>query len=559
MDAQPEAPAVDARVVTAAVIGAIAAILALATALRFTGLELGLPHWGARPDERPILEHTVLVANGHFDYDWSVYPHAYVYLHWLWGEVVLQIQYWLGASPTADYAQVWQKEPARLHAIGRALTALAGVATVALVIASTRRAFGRVVAVVAGLWLAVCFLHVRDAHALKPDVLMGLFVTAAIVASAALANRPTIRSGVVAGLCVGAAAAAKYNGIVAAVPVCAAAWLGSRDRGLRRWLPPPLLAAGGTAALFFAATSPFVLVNPSSLEMLRTILAMVFPGLVEVSGEAASAVLGLEGPAAPDWAARFGSFGTAVYHGGFSLRYGIGLLATLIAPMAVVWGLLSRVWLARMSAILCIAWYPVVSLSPVMLSRYITPMLPAVAILEAGMLVALVRRYCGNSPRQMAPILALGSALLVAEPLWSAIQYDRIASRTDTRVLASEWLRARAPRGSRVAIEGTKFWPWGAPQLPPGLRAVPLESGDRRARRNVEYLLTHDHELFWSSVDPELIERNASRLALVADFDPGAGAQGEPVFEVNDAYYIPIHGFAGVSLPGPRVRIYRVR
>ena len=46
---------------------------------------------------------------------------------------------------------------------------------------------------------------------------------------------------------------------------------------------------------------------------------------------------------------------------------------------------------------------------------------------------------------------------------------------------------------------------------------------------------------------------------LVVDLDPRAGASGTPVFEANDAYYLPIAGFAGVSAPGPRVRIYRVR
>jgi hypothetical protein len=30
------------------------------------------------------------------------------------------------------------------------------------------------------------------------------------------------------------------------------------------------------------------------------------------------------------------------YHARFSLRYGVGLLPTLLAPLAVVWGLASR-------------------------------------------------------------------------------------------------------------------------------------------------------------------------------------------------------------------------
>jgi hypothetical protein len=290
--------------------------------------------------------------------------------------------------------------------------------------------------------------------------------------------------------------------------------------------------------------------------MLQTILSVVFPGSVELPAAAASSVATLEGPTSPEWAARFGPFGTAVYHAGFSLRYGVGLVPALAAPLAVVWGLLSRVWLARMAAILCIAWYAVVSLSPVMLSRYITPMVPALAILEAGLLVAVARRVRSH---RAVPAIALGAALLVAEPFWGAVQFDRIASRTDTRVLAENWLRDHAAQRSRVAIAGTRFWPWGAPQLPHGLRAVWLERDDTVDRRRVDYLLTHDHELFWSSTSPEWLDQNTSGLELVADFDPTRRGTTEPVFEVHDAYYIPIHGFRGVSLPGPHIRIYRVR
>ena len=45
----------------------------------------------------------------------------------------------------------------------------------------------------------------------------------------------------------------------------------------------------------------------------------------------------------------------------------------------------------------------------------------------------------------------------------------------------------------------------------------------------------------------------------LVDLDPRAGATGTPVFESNDAWYLPIAGLTGVSAPGPRLRIYRVR
>jgi hypothetical protein len=74
----------------------------------------------------------------------------------------------------------------------------------------------------------------------------------------------------------------------------------------------------------------------------------------------------------------------------------------------------------------------------------------------------------------------------------------------------------------------------------------------------VDVLVTHDHSLYFSTVDPAALEALAPRLELIADFDPGSGAHGSrAVFEDTDAYYIPVHGFGAVSRPGPHVRIYR--
>jgi hypothetical protein len=209
----------------------------------------------------------------------------------------------------------------------------------------------------------------------------------------------------------------------------------------------------------------------------------------------------------------------------------------------------------RVAAVFCLAWYAVTCLTTVMLSRYVTPMIPTLAILEAGLLVAVCKRL---APRHTAAAVTVGALLLSAPMAWSSFQFDRLAARTDTRALATQWLEENTPRGSRIAVVGTRFWHWGAPTLPPGRRLV-RPGANPLHPRVADFLVTHDHELFWSSVDPQLLARSARHLEPLIDFDPRAGQSGTPVFERNDAYYIPIHGFDGVSLPGPRVRIYRVR
>ena len=66
-----------------------------------------------------------------------------------------------------------------------------------------------------------------------------------------------------------------------------------------------------------------------------------------------------------------------------------------------------------------------------------------------------------------------------------------------------------------------------------------------------------DRELLGRIFDyfrPHLGAMGFVALMIVLD-----GTVGGRVFEVNDAYYLPIAGFSGVATGGPHVWIYRVR
>jgi hypothetical protein len=532
------------------------ACLVLGAWLRFWSLDFGLPHPGTRPDERPVLDLTVLAAQGNLEFDWSNYPHAYVYLHWLWGELTLRAAALLNLVPSGDYARVWRSDPGHLYLLGRGLSASLGVVTIGFVIAATKRAFGSVTAILAGLWLAVNLLHVRDSHALKPDVLLALAIQLCLIASVRLAEAPTARRGAIAGLTVGFAAAAKYNGVLAAIPVMAASWLGSRGHTLRTlWVP--LFIAGGCSIAFFLATSPYLLTNDASQEMLRHNLHAVFPTWIDAPPEGLRTNLSdLDLPSHPDWVHRYGALSGFLYHPTFSLRHGVGLGATLLFPIAVLWGLRSRVLLARLSAIFVTGWLVTISLSPVLLSRYVTPALPAIAILEAGAVVTFLRRF---APNHVGALTSLAALALCTEPLIDSIQLNRLLAMPDSRVQATEWLAEHIQPRERTLIVGTRFWGWGEPALPPPARRVELHGRKQIDPRVADWVVAHDHELFWSDTDRALLRRSRPWLELRAEFDPNAPRGPAPVFERNDAWYVPISGFSGVFFPGPRVEIYRVR
>ena len=113
-------------------------------------------------------------------------------------------------------------------------------------------------------------------------------------------------------------------------------------------------------------------------------------------------------------------------------------------------------------------------------------------------------------------------------------------------------------RDVNLAIVGTKVWTWGVPQVPPGMTVpqVAPEPG-ALAAAGVGWVLTHDHPLFSSRVDPDVLAALAPHLRLLVEFDPFVpGGRDRALFEAPDAYYVPFHHFDAVVRPGPDIRIY---
>jgi len=528
------------------------AIVLVAAALRFWALDLGLPHLMTRPDEEVILFQAGEPAKGDFDLDYGIYPSAYIFLTWIWGEVALRALRLFGLFPSGDYTTLLLREPARMLLLDRALSALAGVATVVLLIAVARRALGRCAALLAGALLATDFLHARDSHAAKPDVLMSLGVVAAIGLMVPLARRATVRGGLVVGVVVGLAMGMKYPAVLLLLPAYVAAVMGSETRGWRRVLPMPAVAAGLAAAVTFLVTSPDLFLNPTTRHRVLSIVVLVFPQAfpnVTDTGGVPPGTIDVPPP---------GSLWDGyVYHVGFSLRYGIGLLPTLATPFALAWGFASGRTLALLSALFAVFYFLVIGASPALLARYQTPIVPLLLLLVAGMLVAGARRFATARARGL--FLTIATLALAAEPLWTIVAHDRVAARTDTRVLATEWLAANANPGDRVAIVGTEFWGYGEPVMPPGLEPVRTAAdGAALEGQGVRWVVAHDHPLFPSRADFAALERAAPGLRLRADFDPFVGPRDDAVFEPADAYYIPTYGFSAVERGGPHVRIYEL-
>jgi Glycosyltransferase family 87 len=202
---------------------ALAAILALAAALRLVGVRYGLPFPVLNPDEQNIVPRAWrMVHGGGPDPGWFDYPSLFLYL-------------------VAPF-QAWAGEPSYLAA--RLVAVALGLGGVGAAWWLGSRAYGRLAGGVAATAVAVATVHVAYSRMAVTDVALALGVTVAL----ALLTDDRIE---LAGLAVGIAASAKYPGLVLAVPLVAAAW--------QRWRR--LAIAGSLAVVGFLATSPYVAVH----------------------------------------------------------------------------------------------------------------------------------------------------------------------------------------------------------------------------------------------------------------------------------------------------------
>lgn len=150
----------------------------------------------------------------------------------------------------------------RVH---RAVSVAFGLAIVALVYATSLRLTRRTgPSLLAALTAATSVTVIANARFVAPDVIAAALCTGVLWAAVGLWRSPTVGRYLLAGAGVGLAASAKYNAVLVATTVVAAAALAP---GLRRELRGRfvgLVAAGAAAIAAFLLTTPYALLDSNA-------------------------------------------------------------------------------------------------------------------------------------------------------------------------------------------------------------------------------------------------------------------------------------------------------
>ncbi|MET0152238.1 MAG: DUF2298 domain-containing protein [Candidatus Binatia bacterium] len=350
---------------------------------------------------------------------------------------------------------------ARVHLVGRAISAGFDVGTVWLTYSIGTRLAGRRVGLLACALAAFSVTSIQNAHFFTVDSPAAFFATAALRALLTIAETGSLASHLLFGLAFGAMLGCRVNlALLGAVYPLAFlhAWkVGGRSIG---FLAGGAVACGGFAALVFRFVQPYAFAGPGFFGFA---LAPQFLSSMQQIHDIATGAS--DYPPSVQWIGRT----PIVFAGRNLLLWGIGPAWGAAALAGIAWWIWRRTrdrapgaWVGGVA----LAWAAVLfgyhSVQFAATLRYFLPMIPVLAVFAAWPLA-------GESGRARIAAAAFVIGLTAA---W-AVAFTAIYRRPVTRVEASRWIVHNVPAGATLANE---HWDDGLPLVLPDAPHVPYRT-----------------------------------------------------------------------------------
>ena len=406
----------------------LAAILILATLLRFWSLGAGIPY-AIGDDEPQVMNRSVsMVRSGDFNPRFYDYPGLYLYVQ----SGVVITRFMAGAT-AGEWRHLDQAKTTDFYLWGRAVTATLGTLTVLLVFFIGMRWGTRHALLAAGL-MAVMPMHVRESHFVLTDVPVTFFVTLAFLMALRAHEHPRAGTFFWAGAVAGLAAATKYTGAIALLLPLIALWMTPATRPSR--ITGALATIAGSAVAFLLA-APYTLLD----------LPGFLNGYANLMGSYTGRPRG-EAPAIT----YLKHLRIALWWPGFLAVIG----GVIFAIVRAIKGPGRVRWTLAVAFPLVFFWF--LSKQSLVFGRYLLPLLPFVCILAATAIVSgvsLLRRFSIPRLPRTALIVALTVALLLPPLISSIGGNSNLSVRTSADAYA--WLIANVPAGSKVIVESNRL------------------------------------------------------------------------------------------------------
>lgn len=554
--------------------------------VRLWGINFGLPYGVYfRPDEQIVVNYALSFGKGDFNPRWFMWPTLQMYITFMLYGVYFIILLILGLVRTAgDFANFYYLNPGPFYLIARLLSSFAGAATVISLYYLGRRAYSQRTGLLASLFLAFAFLHVRDSHFARSDALMTFFLVLAFIYVFRIYLSGKNKDYLLAGLFAGLAISTKYTAVLILVPMVISHFFRYQGKPLKDSILTPNLWL-----MFFLCIFSFFLGSPFALLDFRTFLR--------------------------DFGSLFGKFqqGWGVdlipgwwYHLSVSLKYGLGFPLLILA----LGGVIRTVFHSRKEGFLFLSfifpYYLYIGSWKINMVRDIFPLLPFLCLLAAGFVKLLISFLSSLKMSRFfrQSVIGLLIGVILCGSGYRLFRHNWLLCQKDTRILAKEWIETNIPSRTRIAMTGYQVYNfppiWESKEsisrrlqgkykggkftfylngqfysrLPQYHlfvihegKSVSIDEYTRISpdlkmlrKERIKYIITFESPLILYSSDKKVTEKICKQAPLVKEFSPfKTGIKSAPLYDQLDAYYVPLARFKGIQRPGPVIKIYQLK
>ena len=492
----------------------LAAILALAFALRIWGISASLPQSYVADEYDHVFAGLRMLKSGDLNPHWWFYPTLQRYL----AVITYAVVFILGVS-RGRWVRLGDVGVEDMLYWGRFVGVVAGTLTVLVVYGLGRRVFGRRVGLLAAALLAVFPAAVQHSQYNKPDPVVALLTAASVLVTLVYLEKGGPTHALLAGMAVGLATSAKYNGVLVVVPFLVALAFRLRAQALLR---PDVYV--GLLGIFLG----FLIGCPFFLTEIHLLLDQVANDISTYAYEGREGAEGVD-----NW----------ISHAQYTSRYGAGYLAARAAVAGLALALYRIDAAKAVLVTFPVLYFGYYGAQRVNFRGNLIPVYPFLAVGAAYATVELIEwlaraivRVRPDRARVLVPVAAaIVIGLLFVPPLRTAVRFDVEATRPDTGTFAREWIDRTMPPGTHFAVE--RFTPVLDPRRYVIVQEPRLVNRSVRSYRDdgVQYLIVSS--LAWARYGPEHnqtrgYEKLFTLCPRVAEFPPVAGRSVGPTIRI---------------------------
>jgi tetratricopeptide (TPR) repeat protein len=395
------------------------------------------------------------------DYHFFVYPAFSYYLQLCVQFLHFCTGYAIGTyTNLAAFIALFDSNPSAFTLVARATTIITDTGIIIACYHLLDRYFNRASALIAAALIAFNVLHLKQSHLVNVDTFLTFFSVILLLALYRLAENPSTRNYVIAGIGLGLASASKYNGALLAFAIVGVHLFAGR--GIREAFRPAgllkLAAAGAASAIVFIVFNPLIIPH--------------FDAFLEKFGDTETHMeaghLGIDRDTS-----------TTAFYFLHSLPGNLGLPIALTILLSVAWIVSTRERKRLMLLLIPAVFVAMITSWEMRADRYIFPAIPFLLMIAAvginaaftigrpvffrgrktGIESGTGTTTAGTSPTSW--MIAIAISLLLVIPVRDILTYQHNAGLKDTRSAAREWIGENVPKGSAIAAG-----PFGI-ELPP--------------------------------------------------------------------------------------------